>query len=369
MESSEANQTPKAPENNARLETQPPESQGDVTSVEKTEPGPSADFPDGGLQAWTVAITILYVFSIMMNSLCKTLWQLILAQGILSGFSAGMTFSPSLAAVGHYFQKKRGAAMGLGVAGSSIGGVVLPIALNELLHTSVGFGWAVRIVGFIVLALLLPASMFIKSRLPPRKSSLFMPLAFKQPEYVILVAACFFATLGMYPPLFYFPSFGIANGMSTKLAFYLVAILNAASFPGRLITGFLGDKFGRLNMMFFAAASSGIISLCWQACDTNASLIVVTALFGFCSGAIISGTSIVLASVPKDPRNIGTYMGMGFGITAFSTLIAPPVSGAMVSRYDSFTQVSIFSGVSCLVGAALIIPAKLYAGHGVFSAR
>lgn len=312
---------------------------------------------------------ILYVFSIMMNSLCKTLWQLILAQGILSGLSAGMTFSPSLAAVGHYFQKKRGAAMGLGVAGSSIGGVVLPIALNELLHTSVGFGWAVRIVGFIVLALLLPASMFIKSRLPPRKSSLFMPLAFKQPEYVILVAACFFATLGMYPPLFYFPSFGIANGMSTKLAFYLVAILNAASFPGRLITGFLGDKFGRLNMMFFAAASSGIISLCWQACDTNASLIVVTALFGFCSGAIISGTSIVLASVPKDPRNIGTYMGMGFGITAFSTLIAPPVSGAMVSRYDSFTQVSIFSGVSCLVGAALIIPAKLYAGHGVFSAR
>jgi hypothetical protein len=57
MESSEANQTPKAPENNARLETQPPESQGDVTSIEKTEPGPSADFPDGGLQAWTVAIS------------------------------------------------------------------------------------------------------------------------------------------------------------------------------------------------------------------------------------------------------------------------------------------------------------------------
>uniref|UniRef100_A0A093XVN9 Putative transporter MCH4 n=1 Tax=Talaromyces marneffei PM1 TaxID=1077442 RepID=A0A093XVN9_TALMA len=169
---------------------------------------------------------------------------------------------------GTYFQKKRGAAMGLGAAGSSVGGVVLPIALNELLHTSVGFGWAVRIIGFIVLALLLPASMFIKSRLPPRKSSLFMPSAFKQPEYAILIAAC----------------------------------------------------------------------------HTNASLIAVTALFGFFSGVIISGTSISLASVPKDPRNIGTYMGMGFGITAFSTLIVPPVSGEMVSRYDSFTQVSIFSG-------------------------
>ena len=57
MESSEANQTPKTPENNAPPETQPPESQGDATSVEKAEPGPSADFPDGGLQAWTVAIS------------------------------------------------------------------------------------------------------------------------------------------------------------------------------------------------------------------------------------------------------------------------------------------------------------------------
>lgn len=57
MESSEANQTPNAPENNARPESQSPESQGDPTSVEKVEPGPSADFPDGGLQAWTVAIS------------------------------------------------------------------------------------------------------------------------------------------------------------------------------------------------------------------------------------------------------------------------------------------------------------------------
>lgn len=57
MEPSEANETPNAPENNAHPETPLPEGQGDVKSVEKAEPGPSADFPDGGLQAWTVAIS------------------------------------------------------------------------------------------------------------------------------------------------------------------------------------------------------------------------------------------------------------------------------------------------------------------------
>lgn len=310
---------------------------------------------------------LLYILSIMINSLCKTLWQLILAQGILGGISAGMAFSPAVAAIGHFFRKKRGAAMGLVVAGSSLGGVVLPIALNELLHTSLGFSWAVRIIGLIALAFLLPSSMFIKTRLAPRKSSFFMLSAFKQPEYAILIVACFFATLGMFPPMFYFPTNAIEHGMNSKLAFYLVAILNAASFPGRVISGFVADKWGCLNMLFLATFTSGIVALCWQACRTNASILVITALFGFCSGGIVSGISIGLASVPKDPRYIGTYLGMGFGVTAFAVLIGPPVSGAMVTRYHGFTQVSIFSGVSCLVGAALTILAKFYAGHKVFS--
>lgn len=311
---------------------------------------------------------LLYVFSIMMNSICKTLWQLILAQGILGGLTAGMTFSPGISAVGHYFRKNRGFAMSLGVAGSSLGGVILPIALNEMLNSStIGFGWAVRIIGFITLALLLPSSIFIRARLPPRKASLFMFSAFKQPKYIVLVAGCFFATLGMYPPMFFFPTYAIQNQMSSKLAFYLVAILNAASFPGRILTGIMADKWGRLNMLIFASFTSGVLGLCWQACHSNASIIVITALFGFCSGGIVSGQSVAISSVPKDPRNIGTYLGMAFGVMAFAALAGPPASGAMVSRYGSFTQVSVFSGVCCVVGAALVVVAKVCAGNRVFS--
>lgn len=57
MEVSEANQTANVPDSNARFETQALESQGNIISVEKAEPGPAAEFPDGGLQAWTVAIS------------------------------------------------------------------------------------------------------------------------------------------------------------------------------------------------------------------------------------------------------------------------------------------------------------------------
>jgi MFS family permease len=60
----------------------------------------------------------------------------------------GMMVAPAMAATGQYFNKKRGAALGLAVAGSSLGGVVWPIALGKMLYNrNLGFGWSVRISG------------------------------------------------------------------------------------------------------------------------------------------------------------------------------------------------------------------------------
>ena len=94
------------------------------------------------------------------------------------------------------------------------------------------------------------------------------------------------------------------------MAFYLDAIINGASFPGRVIPGILAYKLGRMNMLIAAGISSGVLTLCWQRVESNVGLIVFSAIFGFCSGVIVSGGVVALASCPKDPKNIGTYMGM-----------------------------------------------------------
>ncbi|KAF5862484.1 hypothetical protein ETB97_011580 [Aspergillus alliaceus] len=96
--------------------------------------------------------------------------------------------APSMAATPQYFNKKRGAAMGIAIAGSSIGGVIIPIALNRMLNnTNLGFGWSDRVVAFIVTGILIPACIPIKARLPPRKSQFLLPSAFKDPQYSLLV--------------------------------------------------------------------------------------------------------------------------------------------------------------------------------------
>lgn len=304
----------------------------------------------------------------MITSICKEYYQFILVQGVLGGISAGMSMAPCMAATPQYFQKNRGVALGLAVAGSSLGGVIFPIALAKMLsNPRLGFGWTVRICGFIMLVVIIISCAGIRARLPPRRSQFFLLSAFKDLHYLAVTCATFLMILGVFTPIFYLPTYAVEHGMSKELASYLVAVLNGASLFGRVLPGVLADRFGRLNILCAAGLSTGILIFCWPSITTSASVIVFSALFGFCSGAIISGMSVCLATCPSDPRNIGTYMGMGMGIASFAALIGPPVNGALVTRYHGYDQVSIFSGVVVLAGAVVVLLAKHVTRQGIFA--
>ena len=101
-----------------------------------------------------------------------------------------------------YFLKKRAAAVGLSVAGSSIGGVIFPIMARNLLP-EVGFGWTIRIAAFIILALGLFATLTVTSHIRPKPRPLkamdyINP--FKDPKYALYAAATFLYYCKTYPP-------------------------------------------------------------------------------------------------------------------------------------------------------------------------
>ncbi len=105
-----------------------------------------------------------------------------------------MVFYPAFTCVSTWFLKKRGAALGLVAAGSSLGGVILPIMVVKLIP-EVGFGWAMRICAFLILVLLAFANLTVRSRIPPTKRP-FSAMAFvrplKEPTFTLLTAAIFF---------------------------------------------------------------------------------------------------------------------------------------------------------------------------------
>ncbi|KAM0490112.1 hypothetical protein ACHAP8_011887 [Fusarium lateritium] len=318
--------------------------------------------------AWVIRpAAVTYIFATMMTSLCTDYWHFMLAQGVLMGSAMAFLQIPAFAAVSQYFDKKRAAAFGIAVSGSSIGGVVFPIALSKMLNdSSLGFGWSIRIMGFVMIPLMSFSCITVRSRLPSRKTSFFLPAAFKNPLYLLVISSLFFLFIGMFAPLFFIPTYAVSRGVNPTLASYFLAITNAASTFGRIIPGVLADKYGRLNMYSLGGLSTGIVILCMNEAKSTASLVVYAAIFGFTSGTIISGVSAAFTLVVKDPRDNGTYMGMGLAVSSLAALIGPPVNGALIDRFGGFFQVSVFSGAMCLFGGCLAVFAKARTAEGIF---
>lgn len=313
---------------------------------------------------------VLCLLGLMLTSVCNVIWQFILTQGTLTGIASGMLLTPAMAATPQYFSEKRDLAMGLAVAGSSIGGVIFPVALGSLMQNeNVGFGWAVRICAFIALGFLAFACVVIKPRLPPRNTRFWKLEAFADPNYVLMCTAAFLLFLTQFQPFFFVPTYALQHGMSERMAAYLVPIINAASFPGRVIPALLSMRVGRFNVLLYACISSGIIVFCWSSARSNAAIIVWSAIYGFCSGALTSGMSVAFTGSARDPKDYGTYIGMGLTTASVGVLIGPPISGALFARYHGFTQVSILAGILMLLGGCLVATIKILSGYRLLSAN
>lgn len=306
----------------------------------------------------------------MMLSLCKTYWQVMLVQGVLMGCIMGFLQIPVMAVVSHWFDKKRAAAFGIVIAGSSLGGIVIPIAISKMLNgTSLGFGWTVRIIGFLILPLLLFSCVTIKARIPLGTSKVAIPWAevFKNRTYQLVMASMFFLFMGVFTPLFYIPSYATTLGIETTLAGYTLAILNAASFFGRVIPGVFADKMGRMNAFAMGGIFTGIIIFCMDLPANTAGLIVYAVVVGFWSGTVVSGATAALTVCIADPRQTGTYLGVALFVAGFGALIGPPINGALLNKYGGFFEVSMFSGAVTLFGGLIALSAKATMPQGLIS--
>ncbi|KAK7924324.1 MFS general substrate transporter [Apiospora marii] len=309
---------------------------------------------------------ILYVIMMMVLSLCKEYWHFMLVQAVIMGTLQGFMQIPAFAAVSHYFDKKRAAALGIVVAGSSVGGVVIPIAVARMLNGStLGFGWTVRVIGFLVLPVLLFACAVLVPRLPPRKTRLWRPGALRDARFLLVVAAFFFASIGMFTPLFYLPTYAVTRGVEATMAGYLLAILNAASTFGRVIPGVLADKYGRVNALATGCFGTGVIIFCFSAARTEAALVVYAVFVGFFSGSITSAGSAAISICCPDPRDMGTYMGMGLAIGSLGLLIGPPIGGALVRTYGGYFEFSMFGGAVCTFGGFVALSFEFLTPEGL----
>ena len=89
--------------------------------------------------------------SVFMINLCKTYWQLFLAQDVCQGLGNGLLFCPTIALVSIYFTTNRSLAISTVATGAGTGGVVFPLIAQQLLPR-IGSAWTMRVTGLIIFA-------------------------------------------------------------------------------------------------------------------------------------------------------------------------------------------------------------------------
>ena len=146
--------------------------------------------------------------AISVHLTCCRYWQLFLAQGICTGVGNGLIFCPALSLLSTYFSSQRALAIGFAASGAATGGLVFPVIVQQLLP-KIGFGWTVRVLGFVMLALQVLIFLFMKPRIPPRKTGPLVELsAFRELPYTLFSIGMFLSFWGLYFAFYYIGSFG-----------------------------------------------------------------------------------------------------------------------------------------------------------------
>jgi predicted MFS family arabinose efflux permease len=246
----------------------------------------------------------------------------------VGGFGTALLFTPSVAAVGHYFSTRRGNATGIACTGGSIGGIIFPFMLQKLIP-EVGFPWSCRIVGFLCLALCIIANILIRNRLPPLENADTYPdlRIFKSAAFSITTLGVFLIEWGLFVPITYISSYALSQGFSQAFAFQILPIMNVGSFFGRWIPGFYADKIGRYNTIILSVTLNIIAVLCiWlPAGNTTAGFVMFALLFGFASGSNVSLTPVCISQLCPT-ESYGRYYATCYTVVSFGCLTGVPIA-------------------------------------------
>ncbi|KAJ5189705.1 Major facilitator superfamily domain general substrate transporter [Penicillium cf. griseofulvum] len=304
---------------------------------------------------------LLQLLGVFMTSLSTRYWQLFLAQGVCTGLGSGLQFCPVMGLVATYFSRQRVFALAFCLVGSGTGGMILPGLVKALMPT-IGFGWTVRVLGFVMLATSIPTMLLFQSRLPPRRAGPLIEWeAFKEPTYVLFCLGMFLNFWGLYFAFYYIGAFGrsvldLTYSESTNL----IIVTNGAGIVGRLIPAYLADlKFGPLNTIIPLTLGASLMMFCWAAVHSTAGLYIFAVLYGIFSNGVQGLWPSTLSSLTPDLSKTGVRIGMGFTVVSFACLTGPPLGGALIARADGYIGAQIWGGLTFFLGAVVLVAARV----------
>lgn len=217
-----------------------------------------------------------------MSLLTDNLWHFFAMCLLLGLVGSGSAVVPYFGVITHWFDRRRGLALGLAMIGVGLSNFSMPSIAHRLI-TAVGWREAYLLIGLAVLLVPIPIALFLKER--PHMMGLlpdgatFAPVksesrsvshrgmsgreALTDRVFWLLFIAVFLVATSVIGCLIHLVPMLTDRGMSGQAAAFATSLFGGAIIPGRVGSGYLLDRYfaSKVAITFFCGAALGIFLL------------------------------------------------------------------------------------------------------------
>jgi OFA family oxalate/formate antiporter-like MFS transporter len=273
--------------------------------------------------------------------------------------------------ISRWFDRKRGLALGLALAGIGIGGVLWSL-LSQWLFDHYGwrtsFLYMAAFVGLVVMPVVMlvvrenPESMGLRvdglaaDGKAPSGAKIGMTLreAAGTRQYWLMLLTVFLVGFGVVSAMQHIAPIVKSHGGSPQTAALVQASMWAALVAGRLSTGWLMDHIfaPRVAIAFLLPSVAGVAMLAGGATGGNA--FVAAMLIGLASGAEVDVIAYLTGRY-FGTKHYSAIYGTYFSLYALGSGYGPAITAWLVERMGSYSQALWVPGTALVVAAILLM--------------
>ncbi|MET1756163.1 MFS transporter [Novosphingobium sp. RD2P27] len=273
-----------------------------------------------------------------------------------------------------WFERKRGRAIGVAIAGISAGGFLFPLIIQGFLDA---YQWreALRLLSLVIAVLTIPAALLVVDRpadrgLHPdgmaepseqaRAEMASTPISARtiltDPAFWMIAAAVATVTSGMKGMITNLAPLALDAGIPASDAAYLISIFAGSSFVAKMLFATFADKLGPRALMFASLGGFAVGLACLTQAHLGFGAIALGVAIVGLAGGLMVPTESYLAPRVFGQRAVGRAMGLLSGTILIALLSTPPLFGFIFDVTGSYTAIFwTFSGLA--VAALFMIPA------------